>query len=979
MKLKSILLILCVVCLTGGGIIYFLESGEKKSTKTESKNEKRARFHWQRVKYDVDLMKDPATGKIPRGIFELERAQALAIPLKENISNALARTTQLNTYFPAGPNNIGGRTRALAYDVRYNGSSNRVILAGSVSGGIMRSADGGNSWTRVSPENDIHNISAIAQDPRSGSQDIWYAGSGESLGNSANIIGAPYYGQYVWKSINNGVTWTRVSLNITDIPGNGSSANLEEFDHPFDFVHQVAVNPSNGHVYIAGHRRVMRTTDGGNSFSTVFGSTVPANSSNGQSDIVITNSGKIILAVNGGNPDQSLRGVWTSASGNLGSYTRIAGGTTAGADLVTGWRGNSTDDESRRIVLGLAPSNQNIVYILYENGLSSDPPDSKPEADLFKLNMSGGTNTWTNLSINVPDYSAANLSGSDPFTVQGGYDMMVKVKPDNENFVILGGTNLYRSTNGFSTSINDNPSGTWINGYATNFTYALYPNGHPDMHNLAFNPANPNEAISANDGGLQKTTNISAATVTWTMTPNYQTLQYYHIAMDPGIDRNNFSGGSQDNGTHYRDKTGTLQPAADSNNHFRIIGGDGGAQGISMLSQTTTNQYLYGSSQYGNIVRTRLTNGITSTSIRPNNLTPSFDDATNEFGEFVTNFRLNPDNTEDLYYVNFNRLFRTTAASTVSAGGWVELTGVSNTIDPSNGTTIAIRALAFSRGPYTSSHILYIGTTNGRIYRLDDPRNVAASTSPINITPPGVNGNVQDIAVNPNNDDEVMAVVSNYGVISVWWTNNAKSANPTWKNAEGNLTLPSFRSCMIVVKKDASNNPITEYYVGTSVGLYSVANLGTTLIANQSPVWVREGGNVLNFAVIQSLAYRPLDNVMLIGTHGNGMYYANIGSPNFTPNLNTGINDPVLNDRNFIRSVYPTISADQVNYQIGNMFAVKKLSVQIINLSGQVVWKKETGYQNGMADISRFSRGAYILIINSDDNKYRHLQKIVKK
>ncbi len=351
MKLKSILLILCVVCLTGGGIIYFLESGEKKSTKTESKNEKRARFHWQRVKYDVDLMKDPATGKIPRGIFELERAQALAIPLKENISNALARTTQLNTYFPAGPNNIGGRTRALAYDVRYNGSSNRVILAGSVSGGIMRSADGGNSWTRVSPENDIHNISAIAQDPRSGSQDIWYAGSGESLGNSANIIGAPYYGQYVWKSINNGVTWTRVSLNITDIPGNGSSANLEEFDHPFDFVHQVAVNPSNGHVYIAGHRRVMRTTDGGNSFSTVFGSTVPANSSNGQSDIVITNSGKIILAVNGGNPDQSLRGVWTSASGNLGSYTRIAGGTTAGADLVTGWRGNSTDDESRRIVV----------------------------------------------------------------------------------------------------------------------------------------------------------------------------------------------------------------------------------------------------------------------------------------------------------------------------------------------------------------------------------------------------------------------------------------------------------------------------------------------------------------------------------------------------------------------------------------------------------------------------------------------------
>ena len=975
MKLKSALVLLIAVCLSAG-ILYFSLPEIRKPHKTESKNERRARFHWERVKYDIDLMKDPATGKIPPGIFELERAQAVTIPIKESYYNPLTRTTQLNAYHPAGPNNIGGRTRALAYDVRYNGTSNRVIMSGSVSGGIMRSADGGNTWTRVSPENDIHNVSAIAQDPRSGFQNTWYAGSGENLGNSTNEIGAPYNGQYVWKSTDNGLTWARLTLTINDLPGNNSGTSLETFDHPFDFVHQVAVNASNGYIYFAAHRRVLRSTDGGASFHTVFGSTVAANSSNGQNDIVITDAGKVIIAMNGGNPDESLRGVWTSSTGNLNSYTRIAGGTTAGVDLVTGWRANSSDDESKRIVMGLAQSNQNIIYILYENGLFSD--DSEPEADLFKLDMSGGTNSWTNLSDNVPDYTAADLSGSDPFTVQGGYDMMVKVKPDNENFVVIGGTNLYRSTNGFSTSINSNTS-AWINGYNINFTYALYPNGHPDMHNLVFNPSNPNEAIVANDGGLQKTNNIAASSVSWVMTPNYQTLQYYHVAMDPGEDRNNFSGGSQDNGTHYRDKTGTLQNIADSNNHIRIVGGDGGAQGISLLSITTTNQYLYGSSQYGNIVRSRITNSVNSSSIRPNGLTPSFEGATNEYGEFVTNFRLDPDNTEDLYYVNFNRLFRTTAASTVSAGGWTEMTGVSSAIDPSNGTTIGIRAMAFSRGPYATSHVLYLGTTNGRIYRLDNPRNAAATTVPINITPASLSGNVQDIAVNPNNDDEIMAVVSNYGVVSVWWTKNAKAAIPTWKTAEGNLTLPSFRSCMIIVKKDAANNPVTEYYVGTSVGLYSTLNLGTVLTANQSPVWVREGANMLNYAVVQSLAYRPSDNVLLVGTHGNGMYYANIGSPNFTPNLNTGINDPVLNDRNFIRTVYPTLTADQVHFQIGNMFTVKKLSVQVINLAGQTVWKEETGYQNGFVDISRLSKGAYILIINSNDNKYRHLQKIVKK
>src|SRR5690606_42021267 len=64
---------------------------------------------------------------------------------------------------------------------------------------------------------------------------------------------------------------------------------------------------SNGHVYFAAHRRVLRSTDGGASFHTVFGSTVAANSSNGQNDIVITDAGKVIIAMNGGNPDESDR------------------------------------------------------------------------------------------------------------------------------------------------------------------------------------------------------------------------------------------------------------------------------------------------------------------------------------------------------------------------------------------------------------------------------------------------------------------------------------------------------------------------------------------------------------------------------------------------------------------------------------------------------------------------------------------------
>jgi hypothetical protein len=939
-----------------------------------------------RAKYDFDMLRDPATGKIPAGIWEQEIAFAHTIPAKEE-SNFTSRGEDLNNYHPAGPNNIGGRTRGLAYDLRYNGSTNRVILGGSVSGGIMRSADGGQTWTRVSPDNDVHNVSVITQDPRAASQDTWYAGTGEPLGNSASEIGATYFGYGIFKSTNNGVSWTKLTMtNITDLPGNAAPGTaLEAFDNPFDYVHKIAVNPVNGDMYVAGHRRLLRSTDGGGSFTTVFGSAVGAIAATGQMDVAITSAGKILLTVNGGNPDPTLRGVWVSTTGNIGSFTRIAGGSTLGVDSVAGWRANSYINFSgsstplpKRILVSLAPSNQNLAYILYENGLSNTTPDNSPEADMYKLDMTGGVNTWTNLSANMPNFGRNNPA-TDPFAVQGGYDMSITIKPTDPNFVILGGTSLYRSTDGFSSTANTG----WIGGYSPSTTSSalfLYPNSHPDMHNFVFNPADPNSGISADDGGLQSTLDINApgnGNVVWNMIPNYQTLQYYYVAIDPETGMNDFIGGAQDNGTQFRDKTGIIGTAVvDSNNHRRILTGDGTAVGFGKINGASQN--VYGGFQLGNIRRIPLST-LVATDIRPNTLTPN-PGSTGDYGEFVTNFRLDPDNTENLYYVNFNRLFRTTSASTVTPSTWTELTNVGTTIDPDGATNgfNAIRGMGFSRGPYISTHALYLGTTNGKLFRIDDPANVTSTYTPVNITPPGNTGNIQDISVNPNNDDEILVAVSNYGVVSMWWTSNAKSAAPTWKNAEGNLTLPSARSCMIIVKKDASNNPVTEYYVGTSVGLYSTVNLGTTLTAGGTPAWQREGGSVLNFAVVQSLSYRPADNTLLAGTHGNGMYYTSLGTPNFVPNPGTGINDPVTNDRHFIKNVYPTISSNIVNFVTGDIFSIHRIHIRLLNMGGQEVLRRDAAYQNGNIPISMLAKGEYILAITSEDGKYREVRKIIR-
>ncbi len=186
---------------------------------------------------------------------------ARTLPVRQRSLSGILGFENLDTYIPAGPSNIGGRTRAITYDKRFNNTTNRIILSGCVNGGILRSADAGATWTRVSPENDIHTLTAIVQDPRAGFENTWYAGGGEPYSSSSDAPGAPYLGHGVWKSIDNGLTWNKLTFDIPGVPN--PPFDLQEFDHPFDFVHRIAINPLNGHVYVAGHRRLIRSTNGG--------------------------------------------------------------------------------------------------------------------------------------------------------------------------------------------------------------------------------------------------------------------------------------------------------------------------------------------------------------------------------------------------------------------------------------------------------------------------------------------------------------------------------------------------------------------------------------------------------------------------------------------------------------------------------------------------------------------------------------------
>src|SRR6186713_2364207 len=299
MKFKVIVSLSFILLVAVGFLVFLNKSrgGQKPVNELYEENEENeeheATYQYLRWKYEADLIKDPTTGEALFGLRDQEIEFARTIP-ERNTSSGLARLTTQNNYIPAGPNNNGGRTRAIAYDVRYNGTTNRVLIAGGVSGGIFRSTDGGANWTRVTPAGEVHNVSSVAQDPRPGNQDTWYAGGGEYVGSSTDATGAGYLAYGLLKTTNNGATWTRIPLtNMTDFNGSAIATGVpERFDHPFDYVHKVSINPTNGDVYVACHRRIVRSSNGGTTFQTVFGSAVAGFAHGGQGDVIISPTGK---------------------------------------------------------------------------------------------------------------------------------------------------------------------------------------------------------------------------------------------------------------------------------------------------------------------------------------------------------------------------------------------------------------------------------------------------------------------------------------------------------------------------------------------------------------------------------------------------------------------------------------------------------------------------------------------------------------
>jgi hypothetical protein len=762
---------------------------------------------YARIEQEFMMLRDPKTNQIPPNIFRRERDFAKNLPkrikgvlYKDNQGNK----TQALTWISRGPNNVGGRSRALGIDIRTNTSPNVTIIAGGVSGGLWRSTNDGSNWSLVMSPPQLHSVTCLVQDMRSGKQDIWYAGSGEAVGNSATGGGSSFFrGDGIFKSTDNGLTWNLIPSTSTNTPQN--------FDQAFDYVHNIAIDQSNttqDEIYVAASNVILRSTDGGTSWTTIRG----VLSTSFISDVQVTSTGVVYATLPSGNTNA---GIWRSTNGT--SWTNI---TPSGFPSTY-----------ERIVIGIAPSNENIVYFLGETtGGTSTLGHS-----LWRYNASGSS--WSDRSANIPAFGGS----VGDFDSQGSYDLVIKIKPDDPDFVIIGGTNLYRSTNGFTTS----GATTWIGGYSPINNVSIYPNQHPDQHSVFFLPGSNLIVYTGHDGGISRTNDITTAftasePVSWTSLNNsYHTTQFYSISLAPESGSNAMMGGMQDNGTWFGD-------AASASDWTFYESGDGTIVEVAPLSDNR----VYTAYQLGGVRRRTRAGGFLA------DFTP------NAFNNLFVNPQvLDPNNSSFFYYAGGRNITNagiwrnSNVQNATSTTGWTYL----------NSTSIGFSVTAIGISTTNNSNVVYYGSNTGPIRRIDNA-NTGSSPTVTDIKGSLPNAYVSCIAVDPSNSNNALVVFSNYNIQSLWYTTNGGTS---WTDVEGNLagaSGPSVRWATIFYV-----DAVPHYFLATSVGVYF-----TILLNGVSTIWIQEAISDIGNVVCVMLDWRDNDGTLAVATHGRGIFTTSI-------------------------------------------------------------------------------------------------------
>jgi len=506
-----------------------------------------------------------------------------------------------------------------------------------------------------------------------------YYGTGE-----LNFSLDSQYGDGIFKSTNAGLTWTKIATSATV----GS------------YVSQLAINPINTQIIYAG-------TSNGLYKSTNAGS-------------IWTRQGAFTYVMSIIIDPVNTQVIYTS-SGNY-SAGAINKSTDGGSTWTTLTNGLPASDKGR-IQLAMAPSNNLIIYASIASSSSSS---------LLALSRTtDGGNNWTTMA-----------TSPNPLGGQGWYDNAIVVKPSDPNSVLVGGLDIYLSTNGGTTLVQKS---YWYTSNSNQFS-------HADIHYLAYNGT---VLYCGSDGGVYKSTNDGN---NWTdLNAGLSTLQFQSADFDP-TNILKMYGGCQDNDKETTTNGGT--------NWIQRTTGDGG---YTIVDPVNTN-YIYSQYIQGSLERSN-NSGVSFTSIEPSG---------SSGGLFYNPFEMAPGDHNTIVYAQADVWKTTSVQTATTSSGWSSI--ASTTTIGGNVSAIGISAATTNK--------IYIGTDNGRILvTTNNGTNWSLSTGYPYVT---------DFAVDSLNDNICYASFGGAANNQVMKTTNKGGS---WTNIS--TGLPNISANSIIIKTTA--------------------------------------------------------------------------------------------------------------------------------------------------------------------------------
>jgi photosystem II stability/assembly factor-like uncharacterized protein len=313
-----------------------------------------------------------------------------AYQANRNASHVNARLEATPTWSFVGPpgSSVGGGNAGRMNFIRFDPTNSNIIYAGSPSGGLWKTSDGGTTWKPISDYMPLIGCSDLGIDPTN--SNILYLATGDNDGGDTKSIG-------IMKSTDGGTTWLTTGLSWT--PGQNRH------------ISRVLVNPTTPQTILCfGSEGVYRSTNGGTTWTQTFngaGYIKDAELKPGDATIVYAVSNRLYRSTNGG-----------------ASFTVVAGGT-------------PTSDIGRMSV-DVSPASPNYVYLFYSlsNGDFKGVYRSTDSGLNFTLQSASNTS-------NILGYDAT-YGGSN----QTWYDMAFAVSKVDANVMIASGVRNWISKDG---------------------------------------------------------------------------------------------------------------------------------------------------------------------------------------------------------------------------------------------------------------------------------------------------------------------------------------------------------------------------------------------------------------------------------------------------------------------------------------------------------------------------------------------------